>query len=58
VVTVNFLKSFIFLDSMSDTTTALPSPGGTPKISSINEVVIRIAGNSQDGIQAIGGFLA
>jgi 2-oxoglutarate ferredoxin oxidoreductase subunit alpha len=24
----------------------------------INEVVIRIAGNSQDGIQAIGGFLA
>src|SRR6202046_3406586 len=43
---------------MSDTTTALPSPGGTPKISSINEVVIRIAGNSQDGIQAIGGFLA
>ena len=43
---------------MSDTTTALPSPGGTPKISSINEAVIRIAGNSQDGIQAIGGFLA
>ncbi|MCE0499586.1 MAG: 2-oxoacid:acceptor oxidoreductase subunit alpha, partial [Methylacidiphilales bacterium] len=27
-------------------------------VSSINEVVIRIAGNSQDGIQAIGGFLA
>ena len=43
---------------MSDITTALPSPGGTPKISSINEAVIRIAGNSQDGIQAIGGFLA
>src|SRR5512141_2635389 len=33
-------------------------PGGGPKISSISEVVIRIAGNSQDGIQAIGGFLA
>jgi 2-oxoglutarate ferredoxin oxidoreductase subunit alpha len=34
------------------------SPGGAPKVSSINEAVIRIAGNSQDGIQAIGGFLA
>ena len=34
------------------------SPGGAPKISRINEAVIRIAGNSQDGIQAIGGFLA
>src|ERR1700744_6547458 len=43
---------------MSDSIAALPSPGGPPKISSINEVVIRIAGNSQDGIQAIGGFLA
>src|ERR1051325_2856120 len=32
--------------------------GGTPKISSISEAVIRIAGDSQDGIQAIGGFLA
>jgi 2-oxoglutarate ferredoxin oxidoreductase subunit alpha len=32
--------------------------GGPKKVSSINEVVIRIAGNSQDGIQAIGGFLA
>src|SRR5712672_3216543 len=43
---------------MSDTTTGAPSSGGAKKISSINEVVIRIAGNSQDGIQAIGGFLA
>src|ERR1035437_6735321 len=42
---------------MSDTMTAA-SPGGAPKVSSINEAVIRIAGNSQDGIQAIGGFLA
>jgi 2-oxoglutarate/2-oxoacid ferredoxin oxidoreductase subunit alpha len=32
--------------------------GNNPKISKINEAVIRIAGNSQDGIQAIGGFLA
>src|SRR5438128_2734459 len=29
-----------------------------PKVSNISEAVIRIAGNSQDGIQAIGGFLA
>ena len=29
---------------------------GTPR--SIHDVVIRLAGNSQDGIQAIGGFLA
>ncbi|HEY5043549.1 MAG TPA: 2-oxoacid:acceptor oxidoreductase subunit alpha [Verrucomicrobiae bacterium] len=43
---------------MSDTIEKVPSPGGAPKVSSINEVVIRIAGNSQDGIQAIGGFLA
>src|SRR5690348_9383717 len=43
---------------MSDTTMAAPSTGGTPKISKVSEAVIRIAGNSQDGIQAIGGFLA
>ncbi len=37
----------------------LPPPaGGSPKVSPIKEAVIRIAGNSQDGIQAIGGFLA
>ena len=40
------------------TTEGVPSSGGAQKVSSINEVVIRIAGNSQDGIQAIGGFLA
>jgi 2-oxoglutarate ferredoxin oxidoreductase subunit alpha len=43
---------------MSDTIAEAPSPGGAPKIAKINEAVIRIAGNSQDGIQAIGGFLA
>src|SRR5438445_3378043 len=43
---------------MSDIITEAPSSGGTPKISKISEAVIRIAGNSQDGIQAIGGFLA
>jgi len=39
---------------MSDATTT----EGGPKISKVSEAVIRIAGNSQDGIQAIGGFLA
>jgi 2-oxoglutarate ferredoxin oxidoreductase subunit alpha len=42
---------------MSDTMTGVPSSGGAQKVSRVNEVVIRIAGNSQDGIQAIGGFL-
>jgi 2-oxoglutarate/2-oxoacid ferredoxin oxidoreductase subunit alpha len=42
---------------MSDTI-AEASSNGAPKVSKIDEVVIRIAGNSQDGIQAIGGFLA
>jgi 2-oxoglutarate ferredoxin oxidoreductase subunit alpha len=41
---------------MSELTTAVA--GGPPKITRISEAVIRIAGNSQDGIQAIGGFLA
>jgi 2-oxoglutarate/2-oxoacid ferredoxin oxidoreductase subunit alpha len=43
---------------MSDTIAEVSSSGGAPKIAKINEAVIRIAGNSQDGIQAIGGFLA
>jgi 2-oxoglutarate ferredoxin oxidoreductase subunit alpha len=43
---------------MSDSTVVTPNAGGAPKISKISEAVIRIAGNSQDGIQAIGGFLA
>src|SRR5438309_4555567 len=42
---------------MSDATLTA-QPDGVPKISKISEAVIRIAGNSQDGIQAIGGFLA
>jgi 2-oxoglutarate/2-oxoacid ferredoxin oxidoreductase subunit alpha len=41
---------------MSDTATA--APHGAPKTHTIAETVIRIAGDSQDGIQAIGGFLA
>src|SRR5437660_8992165 len=43
---------------MSDAITAAQTSGGAPKSSKISEAVIRIAGNSQDGIQAIGGFLA
>src|SRR6266705_3441584 len=43
---------------MSDSTVTAQSAGGGPKTLKIPEAVIRIAGNSQDGIQAIGGFLA
>ncbi len=43
---------------MSDPVVTSRGEGGTPKVSKISEAVIRIAGNSQDGIQAIGGFLA
>src|SRR5213083_1142137 len=43
---------------MSDGTPSIEIPHSSPKISTITETVIRIAGNSQDGIQAIGGFLA
>jgi 2-oxoglutarate ferredoxin oxidoreductase subunit alpha len=43
---------------MSSITPSAPISGGAPKVSKISEAVIRIAGNSQDGIQAIGGFLA
>lgn len=43
---------------MSDSTVTAASAGGATKVSKIPEAVIRIAGNSQDGIQAIGGFLA
>jgi 2-oxoglutarate ferredoxin oxidoreductase subunit alpha len=48
---------------MNETTSAAtaaqqPSAAPSTKVSRISEAVIRIAGNSQDGIQAIGGFLA
>src|SRR3954453_16317190 len=42
---------------MSDSILSAP-PSNQSKIAKIPEAVIRIAGNSQDGIQAIGGFLA
>lgn len=41
---------------MSDS--VLTAAPGSPNVGKISEAVIRIAGNSQDGIQAIGGFLA
>src|SRR5947209_7434434 len=43
---------------MSDAPPTQSSTGGIPKSCKVSEAVIRIAGNSQDGIQAIGGFLA
>src|SRR5271163_5039419 len=43
---------------MSESTMTPPVGGGTPKVSKVSDAVIRFAGNSQDGIQAIGGFLA
>ncbi|MDB6068413.1 MAG: pyruvate ferredoxin oxidoreductase [Pedosphaera sp.] len=43
---------------MSEATMTAQPAGGAPKVSNVSEAVIRIAGNSQDGIQAIGGFLA
>jgi 2-oxoglutarate/2-oxoacid ferredoxin oxidoreductase subunit alpha len=43
---------------MSESTLTAAPTGGTPKVAKVSEAIIRIAGNSQDGIQAIGGFLA
>ena len=43
---------------MNEPVATKQAEGGAPKVSKISEAVIRIAGNSQDGIQAIGGFLA
>ncbi len=43
---------------MSDPSVAPTSAPSNPRVSEVSEAVIRFAGNSQDGIQAIGGFLA
>lgn len=43
---------------MSDSTITAAASDGSSKTTPISEAVIRIAGNSQDGIQSIGGFLA
>ena len=42
---------------MNDSTLAAEENSGSKQQSHITEAVIRIAGNSQDGIQSIGGFL-
>src|SRR5437879_7488939 len=43
---------------MNEATMTRAASGGRPRVSKISEAIIRIAGNSQDWIQAIGGFLA
>ena len=43
---------------MSQTVVTEDDTGKESQSSDISEAVIRIAGNSQDGIQSIGGFLA
>ncbi|MDG1890887.1 MAG: 2-oxoacid:acceptor oxidoreductase subunit alpha [Verrucomicrobiota bacterium] len=43
---------------MNDPIASVPTSSGDQNNSNISEAVIRIAGNSQDGIQSIGGFLA
>ncbi len=43
---------------MSDNAVLASSSDGGQKLTKVHEAVIRLAGNSQDGIQAIGGFLA
>src|SRR6202789_2610450 len=43
---------------MSESTVSPAVNGNPAKVSKISEAVIRFAGNSQDGIQSIGGFLA
>jgi len=43
---------------MSKNNNTMATQAGGASVKKISEAVIRIAGNSQDGIQAIGGFLA
>ena len=43
---------------MSETTVSEANNGNDSRASDISEATIRLAGNSQDGIQSIGGFLA
>jgi len=43
---------------MSESSTTKEVVSGSQEVSTVSEAVIRIAGNSQDGIQSIGGFLA
>lgn len=43
---------------MNEISNTLTGNGNGPSEAEVSEAVIRIAGNSQDGIQSIGGFLA
>src|ERR1700683_3031663 len=43
---------------MSESIVTPAANGHAGKVSKISEAIIRFAGNSQDGIQSIGGFLA
>ncbi len=43
---------------MSESTVSEANKGDDSELFNISEVTIRLAGNSQDGIQSIGGFLA
>jgi 2-oxoglutarate ferredoxin oxidoreductase subunit alpha len=43
---------------MSNASPKADDPQARPPVTGLTDLVIRIAGNSQDGIQAIGGFLA
>ncbi len=52
------LAGNLFFLPMSEASKTAPAQPGSAQASAISEVVIRLAGNSQDGIQAIGGFLA
>jgi 2-oxoglutarate ferredoxin oxidoreductase subunit alpha len=47
---------FMVSPNSNETPDASPAPSAAPR--TLNDVVIRLAGNSQDGIQAVGGFLA
>src|ERR1051325_8673246 len=53
---MNTLFSLMVSPNTPETPGGAASSNGVPR--SIHDVVIRLAGNSQDGIQTIGGFLA
>jgi 2-oxoglutarate ferredoxin oxidoreductase subunit alpha len=46
------------IEKPADHSVTASPPAGNPTPKSIRDAVIRFAGNSQDGIQSIGGFLA
>jgi 2-oxoglutarate ferredoxin oxidoreductase subunit alpha len=52
------VRQIKLFEIMSDLSATDGVSVAVPKVQKISEAVIRFAGNSQDGIQAIGGFLA